>query len=218
MPELAPSERRALLVTSALVVLGAAVRVGLGPGEAAYSWRPVEGDGEAARLDSTRVAVRAAVRREERADLPLAPGETVDPNAAPVEELRRLPGVGPATARAIVATRRERPFVTREDLLRVRGIGPARLRALSSHLTLPTRSALRAARGTGARDRSGRVDLNRAEVGDLEELPHVGPVLARRILELRREKGGFEAVEELLAVRGIGEVRLAQLRERVYVR
>jgi len=55
----------------------------------------------------------------------------VDVNRATVEELDELPGVGPATAAAIV-TERERngPFAGVDDLERVPGIGPAKLDAL----------------------------------------------------------------------------------------
>lgn len=48
------------------------------------------------------------------------------------------------------------------------------------------------------------LDLNRASEADLDRLPGIGPVLARRIVERRRELGGFRRVEDLLAVKGIG--------------
>ncbi len=55
----------------------------------------------------------------------------VDLNRATAEELDRLPGVGPATAAAIVAHREQRgPFRSVDDLLQVRGIGTAKLEAL----------------------------------------------------------------------------------------
>lgn len=55
----------------------------------------------------------------------------VDVNRAGVDELDALPGVGPATANAIVTERkRNGPFPTVDDLLRVPGIGPAKLDAL----------------------------------------------------------------------------------------
>ena len=45
-------------------------------------------------------------------------------NVAGIEELDELPGVGEATARAIVEDReRNGPFSTTEDLMRVSGIG-----------------------------------------------------------------------------------------------
>lgn len=55
----------------------------------------------------------------------------IDVNVATAAELESLPGVGPATAAAII-TERERngPFVDVDDLDRVPGIGPAKLEAL----------------------------------------------------------------------------------------
>lgn len=52
-------------------------------------------------------------------------------NTATAEQLDELPGVGPATAAAIVAFRQANgPFARVDDLARVRGIGPAKLDAL----------------------------------------------------------------------------------------
>jgi competence protein ComEA len=52
-------------------------------------------------------------------------------NTATEDELDELPGVGPATAQAIIAYRdRHGPFASVDDLAEVRGIGPARLEAL----------------------------------------------------------------------------------------
>jgi len=55
----------------------------------------------------------------------------VDLNTATAEDLESLPGVGPATAAAIVDDRtRNGPFASVDDLERVPGIGPAKLAAL----------------------------------------------------------------------------------------
>jgi len=64
-----------------------------------------------------------------------APGP-VDVNRATADQLDELPGVGPATATAIV-TERERngPFVDVDDLERVPGIGPAKVAALRDLVT-----------------------------------------------------------------------------------
>lgn len=60
----------------------------------------------------------------------------VDINRASEPELDALPGVGPATAAAIVADREVNgPFLNVEDLTRVRGIGPAKLEALIGLVT-----------------------------------------------------------------------------------
>ncbi len=55
----------------------------------------------------------------------------IDLNVATEQQLDTLPGVGPNTARAILAYRMQHgPFSRIEDLLNVRGIGPAKLDAL----------------------------------------------------------------------------------------
>ena len=48
-------------------------------------------------------------------------------------------------------------------------------------------------------------------------LTAVGPALAERIVEYRREHGEFETVEELIHVSGIGEAKLTELKDRVTV-
>jgi len=57
-----------------------------------------------------------------------------------------------------------------------------------------------------------RVDLDSAGVAELDALPGIGPVLARRIVEHRRVHGGFRHVDELLLVPGIGPRLLERLR------
>ncbi|HUG08930.1 MAG TPA: ComEA family DNA-binding protein [Acidimicrobiia bacterium] len=65
-------------------------------------------------------------------------------------------------------------------------------------------------------DGSGRVvALNTASVSDLESLPGVGPVLAERIVSFREHNGPFDVIEDLLEVPGIGEAKLAALRDLV---
>ncbi len=83
------------------------------------------------RLSPTTAAINPPVRREG----PGAPRDnvptTVNINVATADDLDRLPGIGPSTARAIVDHRtRNGPFATVDDLLAVRGIGPAKLAEL----------------------------------------------------------------------------------------
>ena len=61
----------------------------------------------------------------------------VDLNRASAQELARIPGVGPALARRIVAAREaEGPFAAVDDLRRVRGVSPGRLERLRPLVTL----------------------------------------------------------------------------------
>jgi competence protein ComEA len=64
---------------------------------------------------------------------------------------------------------------------------------------------------------TGKVDLNRATVEQLDGLPGVGPVTAQRILDWRTRNGRFARVDQLREVEGIGERRFAQLRDLVTV-
>lgn len=61
----------------------------------------------------------------------------------------------------------------------------------------------------------GLISLNHATEADLESLPGVGPVLAERIVAHRESHGPFQEVEDLLQVPGIGEAKLASLRDLV---
>lgn len=63
----------------------------------------------------------------------------------------------------------------------------------------------------------GRVRLNSASATELQGLPGVGPVLAERIVAHRETVGSFETVEDLLDVPGIGEAKLAAIRDSVLV-
>ncbi len=58
----------------------------------------------------------------------------------------------------------------------------------------------------------GVVNINKASAEQLQLLPRIGPALAGRILEFRQNNGDFHSVDELQAVRGVGERSLETLR------
>ena len=94
-------------------------------------------------------------------------------------------------------------------------------------LVLPTMEEAQAAReaagpgnaggGTGALAADGRLNLNTATTEQLDGLPRIGPAMAQRIVQWREANGRFTSVEDLLAVPGIGERTLENLRALVFV-
>ncbi len=75
----------------------------------------------------------------------------------------------------------------------------------------------RAVEARPAPSQAERVDLNSANQQRLESLPGIGPRTAELIIEYRQEHGGFQKVEELMNIRGIGERTFLRLRELVHV-
>jgi competence protein ComEA len=63
----------------------------------------------------------------------------------------------------------------------------------------------------------GPVDVNRATVEQLDELPGIGPTTAGAIVDHREQNGPFATVDDLEAVRGIGPAKLDAIRDLVSV-
>ena len=59
------------------------------------------------------------------------------------------------------------------------------------------------------------VSLNSATAAQLDTLDGVGPATAQKILDWRRENGGFRSIDDLGEVPGIGPKRMAALRPKV---
>lgn len=61
-----------------------------------------------------------------------------------------------------------------------------------------------------------RMDINQASAAHLTAVPGIGPEIADRVIALRKKRGGFRFLEELMDVSGIGEKRFAVLKEYFY--
>jgi competence ComEA-like helix-hairpin-helix protein len=213
------AERRALLLLLSLGLVGQGVRWWVG--------RPGVAPGElqllAALPPRSPAAHRDSILARSR---PLGPSERIDVDRASAPELARLPRVGLALAKKIVADREARgPFGGPGGLDRVPGVGPGLLAAIGPHLafsgpsTAPGGLPITSTQPGALAQASGAavVDLNTADVAMLDALPGVGPGRARAIVGYRQANGPFHAVQELARVPGIGPAALARLQGRVRV-
>lgn len=96
------------------------------------------------------------------------------------------------------------------------GVNLARVLEDGEQIVVPTVGAVPVVPGA-APPGDDRIDLNTADQAALETLPRIGPAIAERIISWREENGRFRSVDDLLAVPGIGEKLLAGLRDGVRV-
>lgn len=89
--------------------------------------------------------------------------------------------------------------------------------AVSDSLLAEPEGTRGAARAPKAQAPRAPVNINTAGQRALEGLPHIGPSMAKRIIEYRSSAGGFTSVEQLARVKGIGPKKLEQLRRHVVV-
>jgi competence protein ComEA len=155
---------------------------------------------------------------------------TLDLNQADRAQLLQLPGVGDNLARRIEAYREQHHgFRDVDELRNVSGIGPKMLEKLRPFLYVSPRASDEPAEPRQAipekkspavgkkKDLAAkRIDVNRAGVDELQQLPGIGPKLSQRILETRQKKP-FQSVNDLRRVRGIGPKILERLRPHVFV-
>ena len=223
------TERRALLMLLTLGLAGQGVRWWVSrPGEA-----PGQVELLAALPPRSPVAHRDSVLALAR---PLEPGERIDLDRATAAEVARLPRVGLALAKVIVAERQAKgAFGSLEGFDRVPGIGPGLLAALAPHVKFSGRADLAFAPVSGQFARPAPtppggstapapggspppVNLNTASASELDRLPGIGPARAAAILQEREARGSFASVDQLSRVPGLGPAAIARLRDRVVVR
>lgn len=90
----------------------------------------------------------------------------LDLNTAGLDELRTLPGVGPALAERILEAR---PFTSLEDLGRVNGFGPTAIERLGPHVTLSTVESSSLSKGIEQEPVPHEPDASMVEERPLEE-------------------------------------------------
>jgi competence protein ComEA len=57
------------------------------------------------------------------------------------------------------------------------------------------------------------ININTATSEELQQVPGIGPATAQKILQMRKSYGAFKSVDDLLAIRGLGQKRLEKMRK-----
>ena len=85
-------------------------------------------------------------------------------------------------------------------------------------LSLPALAVeVEAVKDAAKTETENRINLNTADVTQLQELKGVGPKTAEAIVQWRDSQGPFTSVDQLLAIKGIGEKTLAKMRDNLVV-
>jgi len=64
---------------------------------------------------------------------------------------------------------------------------------------------------------SGKVNLNTASISQLDTLTGIGPATAQKIIDYRAQKGGFNSLDELKSVNGIGEAKFNKIKDSIEI-
>ena len=62
------------------------------------------------------------------------------------------------------------------------------------------------------------ININSASLNELTMLPGIGDKTAEKIIELRTERGKFRRLEDLMDVKGIGEVKFNKIKKFLYIK
>ncbi len=62
-----------------------------------------------------------------------------------------------------------------------------------------------------------KVNINTASQSELDGLPGIGDSIAQRIIDYREQNGNFKSIEELKEVKGIGEAKFEEIKDRVTI-
>jgi competence ComEA-like helix-hairpin-helix protein len=68
----------------------------------------------------------------------------------------------------------------------------------------------------GVDNSTNKININKASVGDLIQLPHVGPVIAKNIVKYRKEQN-FQDITDIQQVDGVGKTVFKDIKQYIMV-
>jgi len=84
--------------------------------------------------------------------------------------------------------------------------------------SLPPQTGLGGTVSNGAGQKQGKINLNKADEAELQNLPGVGPAKAAAIIEFRETSGPFKTIEDLKNISGIGDKTFDKLKDLIDVK
>lgn len=69
----------------------------------------------------------------------------------------------------------------------------------------------------GSNDKNIKININTATLAELDNLPGIGPSTAQKIIEYREKNGKFKKIEDIQNVKGIGETKYEDIKEKITV-
>lgn len=64
---------------------------------------------------------------------------------------------------------------------------------------------------------AGKININTASLEELDRLPGIGPSIAQTIIDYRTTNGPFKQIEDINAVKGIGDALFAKIKDSITV-
>ena len=176
-----------------------------------------------------------AAKKKDAEDTGKGAAAVIDVNSADEKTLESLPGVGKATAKAIIAGR---PYKSIDDLKRVKGMSDKKINAIKDKVTFGAASATAApaaipsvkestekassatkavtekAEKTKMKLTPGQhVNINNASKEELDALPGIGPVKAQAIIDNRP----YNTPEDIMKVKGIKQKTYDKIKDLITV-
>ncbi len=147
-----------------------------------------------------------------------------DLNMVSQKELITIRGIGEKKAGDIISYRKEFGFSSKHDLKKIKGIGEITYNKIKDNFydfesdsLIANDQKILLRKEKNITSESSKININSAAAEDLITLKGIGPKRAELILELRKQIGQFNNIEQLLEIKGIGPKTLENIKDRIYV-